>query len=501
MAEHSDDDQQSRLSEIVAERRRKLERLRAEGVDPYPAGVVVTHALADVAGRYEGRLEAGEETADRVAVGGRLVLRRGHGKLYFLVLREADTDLQVMAAVDSLGADGIARVADLDVGDWVAAEGVVIRSKRGELSVRADAVTLIGKSLRPLPDKWHGLRDTETRFRQREVDLTVNAESRRAFTIRSKVIRALRAELDDRGYVEVETPMLHHLPGGALARPFVTHHEALDLQLFLRIAEELHLKRLVAGGMPRVYEIGRVFRNEGLSTRHNPEFTMLESYEAYADYHDVMALTQALVQRAAREAVGTLVLTYDGREIDLGGEWARRPLLDLVKEATGEPGLTYRTPLADIRSLCAKHGVHADEAWGAGKLILELYEHLVEHTLWEPTFVMDYPIEVSPLARRHRSDPHVTERFELIATGRELANAFTELTDPVDQRERFEAQARAKAAGDEEAMVVDEDYLRAMELGMPPTGGLGIGVDRLVMLLADVHTIRDVILFPTLRPE
>jgi len=295
--------------------------------------------------------------------------------------------------------------------------------------------------------------------------------------------------------------MLHHLPGGALARPFVTHHEALDLQLFLRIAEELHLKRLVAGGMPRVYEIGRVFRNEGLSTRHNPEFTMLESYEAYADYHDVMALTQALVQRAAREAVGRLVLTYDGREIDLGGEWARRPLLDLVKEATGEPGLTYRTPLADIRSLCAKHGVHADEAWGAGKLILELYEHLVEHTLWEPTFVMDYPIEVSPLARRHRSDPHVTERFELIATGRELANAFTELTDPVDQRERFEAQARAKAAGDEEAMVVDEDYLRAMELGMPPTGGLGIGVDRLVMLLADVHTIRDVILFPTLRPE
>jgi lysyl-tRNA synthetase class 2 len=430
-----------------------------------------------------------------------LVLRRGHGKLVFLVLREFDAELQIMAQVDVVGADGMARIADLDVGDWLAAEGVVIRTKRGELSVKADAVLLIGKSLRPLPDKWHGLRDTETRFRQREVDLTVNAESRRVLGVRSKVIRALRAEFDDRGYVEVETPMLHHLPGGALAKPFVTHHEALDLTLYLRIAEELHLKRLVAGGVPRVYEIGRVFRNEGLSTRHNPEFTMLESYEAYADYGDVMDLTQALIQRAAIEAVGRLDLTYGGRPVDLGGQWQRRSLLELVREAAGAPDLDYSTPLGDIRALCDKHDVHAEDAWGVGKLVLELYEHLVESTLWDPTFVVDYPVEVSPLARRHRDNPDVTERFELIVTGRELANAFSELTDPVDQRQRFEAQAQAKAAGDEEAMVVDEDYLRAMEFGMPPIGGLGIGVDRLVMLLADVHTIRDVILFPTLRPE
>ena len=494
-------DQQTRLDEILAERRDKLARLRDEGIDPYPVGVRVTTSLHDVGIDFADRLEAGEESDHRVTVAGRMVRRRGHGKLVFLVLREADAELQVMAQLDALGEDAMARVADLDVGDWVAADGAVIRTKRGELSVKAETVTLIGKSLRPLPDKWHGLRDTETRFRQREVDLTVNADSRRVFTIRSKVMRALRAELDDRGYVEVETPMLHHLPGGALARPFVTHHEALDLTLYLRIAEELHLKRLVAGGMPRVYEIGRVFRNEGLSTRHNPEFTMLESYQAYADYFDVMELTQALVQRAAVEAAGTTELLYGDRGVDLGGQWQRRSLLDLVREATDTPALAYDTPISELRALCDQHDVHTEDAWGTGKLVLELYEHLVEHTLWDPTFVVDYPVEVSPLARRHRNDPFVTERFELIVTGRELANAFSELTDPVDQRERFEAQATAKAAGDAEAMVVDEDYLRAMELGMPPIGGLGIGVDRLVMLLADVHTIRDVILFPTLRPE
>jgi lysyl-tRNA synthetase class 2 len=494
-------DAPTRLDDILAERREKLERWRSKGIDPYPVGVKVTASLSAVAEAFAERLEAGEESVEHVSVAGRLVMRRGHGKLVFLVLREADTDLQVMAQVDVVGAEAMADIAELDVGDWVGAAGAVVRTKRGELSVKAETVTLLGKSLRPLPDKWHGLRDIETRFRQREVDLTVNAESRRVFTIRSKVIRALRAEFDERGYVEVETPMLHHVPGGALARPFVTHHEALDLTLYLRIAEELHLKRLVAGGMPRVYEIGRVFRNEGLSTRHNPEFTMLESYEAYADYADVMDLTQALIQRAAMAAAGTLQLTYGERAVDLGGSWQRRTLLDLVREATGAADLDYEAAPADVRALCAQHGVHAEDAWGTGKLVLELYEHLVEHTLWDPTFVLDYPVEVSPLARRHRDNPLVTERFELIVTGRELANAFSELTDPIDQRERFEAQARAKAAGDVEAMVVDEDYLRAMEFGMPPIGGLGVGVDRLVMLLADVATIRDVILFPTLRPE
>jgi lysyl-tRNA synthetase, class II len=295
--------------------------------------------------------------------------------------------------------------------------------------------------------------------------------------------------------------MLHPIPGGATARPFVTHHNALDADLYLRIAPELYLKRLIAGGMPRVYEINRSFRNEGMSTRHNPEFTMLESYEAYADYHDVMDLTEALLERSAREALGTTSLTYQGRSVSLAGPFRRVSLLELVREAVGHDDLAYTMPLADLRAVCDANEVHWEEAWGAGKLVLELYEALVEHTLWDPTFVLDYPVEVSPLARRHRAEPDVTERFELIMVGREHANAFSELIDPDDQRGRFEAQAAAKAAGDEEAMVVDEAYLRAMELGLPPTGGLGVGVDRLVMLLADVANIRDVILFPTLRPE
>jgi lysyl-tRNA synthetase class 2 len=491
----------SRLDDLIAERRAKAARLREAGVDPYPVGVPVPDTLAAVREAWEGRLEPGERSSQRVKVGGRLVFRRGHGKLVFLVLREGDVDLQVIAQLDVLGEEGMAAVADLDVGDWIAVSGEVVRSRRGELSVEASGVTLLGKALRPLPDKWHGVRDLETRFRQRYVDLVMNADARRVFAIRSKVIAALRAELVERGYVEVETPMLHPIPGGAAARPFVTHHNALDLDLYLRIAPELYLKRLVAGGMTRVFEINRNFRNEGLSPRHNPEFTMLESYEAYADYTDIMALVRALVQRAALQAVGTTSLVYDGRAVELGGEWPRRSMLDLVREATGWPALSYDAPLDKVRALCRDHGVPVDESWGVGKLILELYEKLVEPTLWDPTIVTDYPVETSPLARRHRSDPHVTERFELIVVGRELANAFSELTDPDDQRVRLEAQARAKAAGDEEAMAVDEDYLRAMEYGMPPMGGLGVGVDRLVMLLADVQTIRDVILFPTLRPE
>jgi lysyl-tRNA synthetase class 2 len=501
MADELHEESASRLDELIAERRDKLAAWRERGVEPYPVGVQVDHSLAAVRERWDGTLEPGEESGARVAVGGRIVLRRGHGKLVFLVLREWDTDLQAMAQLDVLGEDAMATVHDLDVGDWVAVEGQVVASKRGELSVQAEHVTLIGKALRPLPDKWHGVKDIETRFRQRYVDLVVNAEARRVFEIRSKALAALRAELIDRSYVEVETPMLHPIPGGAAAKPFVTHHNALDMELYLRIAPELYLKRLVAGGMPRVFEINRNFRNEGLSPRHNPEFTMLESYEAYADYRVVMDLTQALIQRAALDAVGSTRLTYDEREVDLGGQWPRRTLLELVREATGRDELSYDMDAQELRDLCKEHGVPTEEAWGQGKLVLELYEKLVEHTLWEPTFVVDYPVETSPLARRHRDDPAVTERFELIVVGRELANAFSELTDPDDQRSRLEAQARAKAGGDEEAMVVDEDYLRAMEYGMPPMGGLGVGVDRLVMLLADVQTIRDVILFPTLRPE
>lgn len=486
---------------IVAERRGKLGALRARGVEPYPVGVEVAHGLGEVATRYADRVEPGGDSGEEVSVGGRLMLRRGHGKLVFLVLREADDELQVMCRLDRLGEDGMELVGELDVGDWVAARGTVARSRRGELSVDADDVMLIGKSLRPLPDKHHGLRDVETRYRHREVDLAVNPEARRALVARAGVLGALRSELAERGYLEVETPMLHPIPGGANATPFVTRHEALDADLYLRIAPELYLKRLVAGGLPRVFEIGRVFRNEGLSPRHNPEFTMLESYQAYADYHDMMDLTESLIQRAATAAAGGLVVQADGHEIDLAGPWPRRRLLELVAEATGESQLSLDEPVNRWRNRCSAHGVPIQDAWGPGKLALELYEKLVEPHLVAPTFVVDYPVEVSPLARRHRDDPNLTERFELLVGGREMANAFSELTDPVDQRERFEAQAAAKAAGDAEAMAVDEAYLAAMELGMPPMGGLGVGVDRLVMLLAGVESIRDAIAFPTLRPE
>jgi len=490
----------SKLDEIIATRRAKVAELRAAGVEPYPVRFAPTSTLAELRARYPD-LDPQTDTGDAATVAGRIVSIRRLGKLTFVVLREDGVDLQLFCPRAALDEASRALIGLLDVGDWLGADGEVVATKTGELSVKPATLTLLSKGLRPLPDKWHGLSDTEARFRQRELDLVVNADARRVFELRSRVLKALRVELDERGYVEVETPMLHPIPGGATARPFVTHHNALDADLYLRIAPELYLKRLIAGGMRRVYEINRSFRNEGMSTRHNPEFTMLESYEAYADYHDVMELTEALVSRAAEAALGTTSATYQGREVSLAAPYRRVTLLELVREATDRPDLDYAMEPAALREICHDHDVHVEDAWGAGKLVLELYEALVEHTLWEPTFVLDYPVEVSPLARRHRSEPEVTERFELIMVGREHANAFTELIDPADQRERFEAQARAKAAGDEEAMVVDEAYLRAMELGLPPTGGLGIGVDRLVMLLADVANIRDVILFPTLRPE
>jgi lysyl-tRNA synthetase, class II len=493
-------DERSKLDEIVAGRRVKVDQLRGSGVEPYAFAFRPTATLAEVVDRYPD-LEPGQETGDQVTVAGRIVARRAMGRLHFLVLQEADAQLQLFVPVKAVDEPSRDLLDLLDVGDWLGATGEVLATRTGELSVKPSTLTLLSKGLRPLPDKWHGLTDTEARFRQREVDLVVNADARRVFAVRAAVLKALRAELDDRGYVEVETPMLHPIPGGAAARPFVTHHNALDTDLYLRIAPELYLKRLIAGGMNRVFEINRSFRNEGMSTRHNPEFTMLESYEAYADYHDVMDLTEALVQRAAREATGSLELSYGGRGISLAGPFRRVPLLDLVREATGRSELSYDDDLAAWREVCDAHEVHHEDAWGVGKLALEVYEALVEHTLWEPTFVIDYPIEVSPLARRHRDQDHVTERFELIVAEREFGNAFSELIDPVDQRGRFEAQTAARAAGDDEAMPIDEPYLRAMELGLPPTGGLGIGVDRLVMLLADVHNIRDVILFPTLRPE
>ncbi len=483
---------------LVADRRANLEALRAAGLEVHPYRFQPTHTLAQVRERWGG-LSPGEETGEQVTVAGRLVAKRDLGRLAFGVLREGSADIQVFCQSQVLGEEGMEAFSLLDVGDWIGAQGEVVTTKRGELSVRPRQLTLLAKSVRPWPEKWHGLEDVEQRYRQRELDLIVNPDSRQVFEVRAAASAALRQVLDDRGFVEVETPMLHPIPGGAAARPFVTHHNALDVDLYLRIAPELYLKRLVVGGFPRVYEMNRVFRNEGMSPRHNPEFTMLEVYQVYADYTDMMELTENLLQAAAKEATGGLELTYQGRPLSLSGRWPQHTVLELASEAVGRE-LSYDMPVEELRRLCRDHGAAVDDSWRAGKIIFELYEELAEAHIWDPVFVTEHPMETSPLARSHRTKKHVVERFELVVTGRELANAFSELRDPDEQSDRFEEQARARAAGDEEAMVVDEAYLTALELGLPPTGGLGVGVDRLVMLLADVPSVRDVILFPTLRP-
>jgi len=494
-------DESSKLAEIMAVRRDKARMLRDQGLDPFAYFWEPTHTVEQVRDQWAA-LEPGTETGTQVTIAGRLVARRGQGKIAFGVLREDGEDVQLFVQVNAIGQDGMTFFTDqVDVGDWLGVVGEVMVTRRGELSIRPSRIDILSKSLRPLPDKWHGLKDVEQRYRHREVDLIVNDETRRIFRLRSELLQGIRDEMLARGFVEVETPMLHPIPGGATARPFVTHHNALGTDLYLRIAPELYLKRLVIGGMRRVFEINRSFRNEGMSTRHNPEFTMLESYEAYGDHESAMELTEALFQRAALVITDQTELTYQGRDVSLRGPFRRVPLLDLVREAVGDLDLSYETPLDDLRALCDTHGVDIESGWGAGKLIVELYEKLVESTLWDPTFVTEHPIETSPLAKRHRDKPHVTERFELIVIGREMANGFSELTDPDDQRARFDEQAAAKAAGDLEAMEVDDNYLTAMEYGLPPTAGLGVGVDRLVMLIGDVATIRDVILFPTLRPE
>jgi lysyl-tRNA synthetase class 2 len=375
-----------------------------------------------------------------------------------------------------------------------------MKTRKGELSVKVEQWSVLAEARRPFPDKYHGISDQDLRYRQRYVDLWVTPESREVFVLRSRIVSLIRRWLEDRGFMEVETPIFHPIPGGAAARPFTTHHNALDTEFFLRIAPELYLKRLIAGGFERVFEVGRVFRNEGISTRHNPEFTMLELYQAYADYDDIMALVEELTAYLAVEIHGSTTITYDGREMDLSAPWRRAPMTELIEEQIGV-GVGLTMPLDELRKVAAEHGVEVKDGYGPGKLILELYEKTVEPNLWSPVFVTDYPKEVSPLSRDHRELPGFTERFEAVVAGRELANAFSELIDPDEQRARFEDQVRQKDAGDDEAMPVDEDYLRAMEYGLPPTGGLGIGIDRLIMLLADVQTIRDVVLFPTLRPE
>jgi lysyl-tRNA synthetase class 2 len=454
----------------LRDRREKLERLVAEGVPPYVSHFERTHrtaeALALLAASPNG--EAGP-----VTLAGRLMVKRGQGGMAFGVLQDGSGRVQIVAQRDALGERMHDRFQQLDPGDIIGVTGRMAPTRRGEPSVWIQSFCLLSKSLRPLPEKYHGLRDVETRYRQRYVDLIVNPEVRDVFVARARILAGIRRLMDSKGYLEVETPVLHDLPGGGNAKPFVTHYNALHRDLYLRIALELYLKRLAVGGMERVYEIGRVFRNEGLSPKYNPEFTMLESYEAYADYRDVMTLVEEIVVAAAEAAGRPLVTSYQGRPIDLTPPYRRARMVDLVRDATG-------------REL-------------SGLELMDAYETHVEPNLWEPTFVTDYPVEVSPLASRRADDPRFVERFELVATGRELGNAFTELTDPIDQLRRFEMQAEARAAGDDEAHPFDEDYVRALEYGLPPTGGLGLGIDRLVMLLLDQASIRDVIAFPQLK--
>ena len=456
-----------------------------------------TTTAAAVEAEYGG-LSDGEETGVVVSVAGRLMLRRDQGKLAFGDLQDATGRVQLFALQRSTA--DFEGFTGLHLGDWIGVTGEVLKTRRGELSIRVDSWVRLAEARRGFPDKWHGMTDVDTRFRQRYVDLWVTDESRAAFVARSQIMSATRRWLEDRAFIEVETPVFHPIPGGALARPFTTHHNALDLDLYLRIAPELYLKRLTVGGFERVFEIARVFRNEGLSTRHNPEFTMLELYQAYADYTAIMELVEELVAHLATEVCGTTTLTYDGRELDLSVPWRRATLLELLAEHGGLI-VDLDTPRDELVRLCQEHDISVKDHYGPGKLILELYEKTTEPELWGPVFVTDYPKEVSPLSRDHRDQTGWVERFEGIVAGRELCNAFTELVDADEQRARFEAQEAEKVAGDVEAMAVDEDYLRALEYGLPPTGGLGIGMDRLVMILTGTTTIRDVILFPTLRPE
>jgi lysyl-tRNA synthetase, class II len=491
--EPTGDEHEARLARVAA--------IRARGEDPYPVRFDRTHTLAEVREHWEDRVEIGTTSDDVVTVAGRVWTRRVQGKLVFVTLRDGSAELQLFVNKAELGDDGFARFVDeIERGDWVGVTGAVMKTKKGELSVNVKTFTLLSKALRPLPEKWHGLTDTDTRFRQRYVDLIANDEARRVFEIRFGAVAAMRAFLAERRYIEVETPVLHPILGGATARPFVTHHNALDADFYLRVAPELYLKRLIVGGLDRVFEVARVFRNEGVSTRHNPEFTMLELYEAFADYTDMMQLTEQLIAAAAIATIGTTVVEWDGQTIDLTPPFARRTMIDLVEEHAGV-SVHPAQPVEDVRAICDKLDVAYESHWGSGKLLLEIYEKTTEQDLIAPTYVCDYPLEVSPLARAHRDDPTLTERFELLVGGREIANAFSELNDPIEQRARFEAQAELKRKGDAEANDVDDDYVRALEYGLPPTGGMGMGIDRLVMLLAGVTSIKEVILFPHLRPE
>jgi lysyl-tRNA synthetase class 2 len=474
----------------------KLDGLKAQGIDPYPYGFTRTHEAGELERHYAG-LAAGTETVERACVAGRIRAIRNSGM--FIDLHDASGKVQIFCHRDNLPPEGLAAVRLLDIGDLIGVEGLVRRTPRGELTVNAQAVTVLAKTLRPLPEKYHGLADVELRYRQRYLDLIVNQDSRETLRRRSQIIAAMRSHLVGRGYLEVETPMLHTIPGGASAKPFVTHHNALDMDLYLRIAPELHLKRLLVGGLAdKVFEINRNFRNEGISPRHNPEFTMLELYEAYVDYTAMMRLTEELVTAVAKTVLGTLRVDYGGTVIDLSPPWPRRSMAELVRVATGVDFLAFEDAGA-ARNAAAAVGAALIGGENWGQALEAAFAARVEDTLIQPIHVTGFPRDISPLAKADRADPRLVERFETYIYGWEITNAFSELTDPQDQRARFEAQMRARAAGDEEAQPLDEDYVTALEYGLPPCGGLGIGIDRLVMLLTDSPSIRDVIAFPTLR--
>ena len=477
----------------------KRQALIDAGKEPYGHRFVYSHHVEEL-DRIYAELEDGATTEDRVDVCGRVMAKRVQGKIVFLELRDTTGQIQLFCRINALGEDRFEELKDLDVGDWVGVHGVMMRTRRGQLSVAVDAFELLSKSLRPLPEKFHGLADKELRYRQRYVDLIANPGVKDTFTKRSKIVSAVRRYMEGQEFFEVETPFLHSIMGGANAKPFTTHFNALDRDYFLRIATELPLKRLLVGGFERVFEIGRQFRNEGMDQTHNPEFTTMEAYQAFGDLTDMMDLTQGCFQAAAMAACGTLQVTYQGHELDLSGDWPRRTMAELASEGAGEE-VSFQRTREELVAILEANGGHAEDGWGKGKLIAEIFEAVAEEKIIQPTFVIDHPVEISPLAKRKPSDPDLTDRFELFICGHEYANAFTELNDPVDQAERFRAQLAAKDMGDDEAMGFDADYIRALEYVMPPAGGVGIGIDRMVMLLTDSASIRDVLLFPHMREE
>ena len=489
----------STLNDERAHRLSKRAAIMEAGGNPYPEHSEVTAHVVDIEAKYAD-LEAGEDTDDVVSIGGRIMAKRGQGKIAFVVVRDTTAEIQLFCRINEMREEDWALLQDLDLGDIINVTGVIVRTKRGQLSIAPKRLTLLSKAVRPLPEKFHGLSDKETRYRQRYVDLIMNDDVRETFRKRSAIVSAFRRYMEDNGYMEVETPILQTIQGGATAKPFITHFNALNQECYLRIATELHLKRLLVGGYERVFEIGRIFRNEGMDQTHNPEFTTMEAYRAYSDLEGMKELAEGVIKAAAKAVGLEGAIVYQDQKIDLFGEWPSRSMTEIVSEVMGRE-LNLDTPIEELRAAAAECGIDVNPAWGAGKLIAEIYDEKGEESLINPTFVCDYPVEVSPLAKRREDDPRLTHRFELVIAGHEYANAFSELNDPVDQAERFAKQMEEKAGGDDEAMEYDEDYVRALEYGMPPAGGIGIGIDRVVMLLTNSASIRDVLLFPHMRPE